>query len=101
MNRYRNIPILKDNTGNRYYKTTIYPDIPLQQTDVYVYTTQGDRYDILAAQYYGDSSLWWIIATANPEIPKNSLFPPEGIQIRIPSNPSDIISLYETLNEIE
>ena len=46
MNRYRNIPILKDNTGSRYYKTTLYPDIPLQQTDVYVYTSQGDRYDI-------------------------------------------------------
>jgi len=101
MNRYRNIPILKDNTGSRYYKTTLYPEIPLQQTDVYVFTTQGDRFDTLAAQYYGDSSLWWIISAANSELPKNSLFPPEGIQIRIPSNPSAIISAFETLNEIQ
>ena len=100
MNRYSNIPKTKIQ-GKLAYQTVKYPEIPLTPEDIYVYTQQGDRFDILAQNFYQDSSLWWIIASANPEIPKNSLFPPEGIQIRIPSNPSAIISAYETLNEIE
>ena len=61
INRYSNIGILKSSTGNRYYKTNYYPDIPLASNDIYVITTEGDRYDILAQQYYSDSSLWWVI----------------------------------------
>ena len=43
-----------------------YPNIPLQFSDNYVITTIGDRFDLLAQQYYNDSSLWWIISIANP-----------------------------------
>lgn len=29
---------------------------------------QGDRIDALSSQFYGDPTLWWKIAQANPEI---------------------------------
>lgn len=106
MNRYQNIPKEKIN-GNVVYKTSRYPDIPLSPNDIYVYSSQGDRFDVLAQQYYGDSSLWWIISIANTNnagtsistnLPQNSLVIPEGIQIRIPSNYASIISTFNSIN---
>ena len=51
MNRYQNIPKIKIN-GILVYKTSRYPEVPLSENDIYVYSTQGDRFDILAQQYY-------------------------------------------------
>ena len=82
------------------YVTVKYPSIPLGSADVFVYTSRGDRYDILASFYYGDSSLWWIIPSANPGLTFDSLIPPIGIQIRIPAPTrfSEIISMYNRMN---
>lgn len=90
MGRYSTTRILKNDKGNRYYSTTRYPEIPRSNSDIYVVTTIGDRFDILANQYYGNPSLWWVIASANPEY-VSSLYPPPGIQLRIPANIADII----------
>ncbi|MDC6465009.1 tail protein X [bacterium] len=98
MNRYQESNILKTNDGIRYQGITKYPDVPLSFDDIYVYTTQGDRFDILAQQYYKDSSLWWIISSANGTLKQDSYFIPEGIQIRIPQNISSIITKFTQLN---
>ena len=100
MNRYKGISILKNPIGKRYYGTTKYPQIPLDFSDIYVYSTIGDRFDTLALQYYGDSTLWWIISTANYNLPQNSYHIPEGYQIRIPANISRIMAQYNALNQI-
>ena len=99
MNRYQSQPIKQDTDILR-YTTTKYPRIERSFDDVYVYTTMGDRYDLLAQSYYGDSTLWWIISSANPEYGKASLFPPRGIQLRIPatSRIATIVNEYEILN---
>ena len=98
MNRYQNIPKIKIN-GILVYKTSRYPEVPLSENDIYVYTTQGDRFDVLAQQYYKDSSLWWIISIANTDkLPQNSLIIPEGIQIRIPAFYSGIINAFNRIN---
>ena len=99
MNRYRNIPIIRSITDKQIYATSRYPEIPLSPDDIYVYTTQGDRYDVLALNYYGDSSLWWIISIANPNIGLNSLVIPEGVQIRIPNNYAQIVSEFRLINQ--
>ena len=83
------------------YATSRYPEIPLSENDIYVYTTQGDRYDILALNYYGDSSLWWIIAAGNPNIDLMTLVIPEGVQIRIPGNFSRVVSEFNLINQLE
>jgi phage tail protein X len=100
MNRYQNIPVIKSSTGKQMYATSRYPDIPLSENDVYVYTTQGDRYDLLALNYYGDSSFWWIIAAANPNIDLMTLVIPEGVQIRIPGNFSQVVSEFNLINQL-
>ena len=99
MNRYQGIPILKEISGKRAYATSRYPEVPLSENDIYVYTTQGDRYDVLALNYYGDSSLWWVISIANPNISLNSLVIPEGVQIRIPNNFAQIVSEFKLINQ--
>lgn len=96
--RLKNIEVLKTESGRRYYKNVIYPDIPLHEDDVYVITTGTDRYDTLALQFYGDSKLWWIIATANVS-KKDGLSVQQGVQLRIPTNPGRIINLFNDLNE--
>tara|TARA_B100000925_G_C21914071_1_gene432867 strand:+ start:216 stop:527 length:312 start_codon:yes stop_codon:yes gene_type:complete len=101
MNRYSKIPISNNspiNEGKRFYRGVKYPEIPLQVNDIYVITQDKDRYDVLAKRYYGDKTLWWIIAIANPSIMYGTLVPPSGIQLRIPVNISDIIDSYNKLN---
>lgn len=99
MRPYENIEILKTTTGKRYYKNIKYPTIPLDDNDLYVITTEGDRYDLLARNYYkGDSSLWRVISIANPSLPQDTIFPPIGIQIRIPADPYTVIENFNRLN---
>jgi phage tail protein X len=98
MNRYQNIPKSKIN-GKEVYVTSRYPEVPLSEDDIYVYTTQGDRFDTLAQQYYKDSSLWWIISIANTDqLPQNTLVIPSGLQIRIPNNYNSVISAFNSIN---
>jgi hypothetical protein len=98
MNRYQTIQGQLTEEGTRYIQNAIYPDIPETAEDIYVITTVGDRYDTLAQQFYRDSSLWWIIATANPSGKTDSLVTQPGTQIRIPANQNEIVSKYKDLN---
>ena len=100
MSRYQTSSNLKTAGGKRYKGTTKYPTIPLSFEDIYVYSTQGDRFDLLAHQYYNDPTLWWIISSANSGLPQNSYYIPEGQQIRVPQNIGPIISDFKALNGI-
>ncbi len=98
MNRYQNIPQTKIDK-KLVYVTSRYPEVPVTSDDVYVYTVQGDRFDILANQYYGDSSLWWVISIANTDkLNQSTLVIPEGIQIRIPATYANIVSDFNIIN---
>jgi len=97
MNRYQSIPTIKINQ-KPVYQTVKYPEIPLDENDIYVTTVQGDRFDILAGQYYQDESMWWVISIANASLSQNSLIIPEGIQLRIPVDIENIKSSFNNLN---
>jgi hypothetical protein len=106
MNRYQTISITSIDSKPS-YQTTRYPEVLLSDNDVYVYSTQGDRFDVLANQYYGDQSLWWIISIANTatagtslpsDLPQDSLIIPEGLQIRIPANYAAVLTSFKNLN---
>lgn len=96
--RYLKLQIKTTDEGRRYRSNPIYPEIPENENDTYLIATGADRYDSLAQTYYGDSSLWWIISSANSTNDRSSLIPSPGTQIRIPYNKEDAISLFNNLN---
>lgn len=98
MDRYQRIPVTFSRDGRRHISTTRYPNIEGRESDIYVITTRGDRFDILANQYYKDPTLWWIISIANPQLPQDSYYPPLGVQIRIPQEINSILAEYNELN---
>ena len=80
MSRYDNVKIYKNknfsNVGTAYL-----PKFEEKNSDVLLISTNGDRCDILAQQYYGDASLWWFIASIN-NLKSNNI--EAGTQLRIP-----------------
>jgi len=101
MSRYSRIKINKnpkDNNGASFYSTVFYPKVPLSENDIYVLTAENDRLDLLATQFYGDPKLWWIIASANSNIPQHTINIPVGTQLRIPLNTSQVITLFNQQN---
>ena len=88
--RYKNTLVFKDKNLKRYYRPTIVPNIPLSDSDVYVYPKVGERLDLLAYQFYGDSNLWWIIAKAN-ELTNGQIGLSSEKKIRIPVNIQPIL----------
>jgi len=88
MSRYTTSQTLKRVAEQRRISTVILPVIPLSNQDIYIKTTTPDRLDKLADTFYGDATLWWIIAVSNG-FGKGSLHVPGNTTIRIP--PSDNI----------
>ena len=80
MSRYKGTRIQK-RKGSRNYSTTIYNSVPLRNDDMYFISTEGDRCDNLANQFYGDPNLWWFIARVN-NLKTNNI--PAGTSLRIP-----------------
>lgn len=95
--RFKTISSRISPKGKVYKTNVIYPEIPESIDDIYVITSYGDRYDILAQEFYNDSSLWWIIASAN-NYNRGSLNITPGVQLRIPNNKSEVIQLFEQVN---
>ena len=95
--RYEDIQTQKTLSNKIGYLPTFYPSVTLSNEDYYIIARDQDRMDLVAQDFYGDSTLWWIVAMAN-DLPGDTMFPPLGFQLRIPSNPSRAISEFEQLN---
>jgi len=96
MKRYATTIQKLDKSGTRVYGTTYYPQIPIENADEFIFVKDGDRFDSLAFKYYGDTTLWWVIAKANGLKGKPVL--PTGRIIRIPSDITNIIENFKNLN---
>jgi len=84
-------------TGKRYYLPTIVSSIPISDTDKFVNVVVGERFDTLAQKFYGDSSLWWIIAKANDMADGKIMIDAEK-KIRVPMNIQPILIQLEKSN---
>ena len=97
MKRYESTPIDTRFDGKRVFLSTNYPTITPQDSDIIVISNDGDYLDSLAYMYYGDPTLWWIIALAN-NLGKGRLSVPSGLQLRVPVNTTQILSDFNNLN---
>ena len=95
--RYENIGTYTTDDGKVIYLPTKHPSVTTSNDDFYIITQATDRLDLIASDFYGDSTLWWVIAMAN-DLPGDSLFTTPGFQLRIPGNLNDAIQEFNTLN---
>jgi hypothetical protein len=86
------------NTNIKYMESTIYPKIEPKDSEFYIISTAGDRFDLLANLYYKDPSLWWVIAVAN-NLNDANFFVEVGTQLRIPADISDILNNLYKINK--
>jgi len=98
ISRYTDVEVVRDQqTGVRNYPTIIFSNPPLSNSDMYIITRIGDRLDLLAYRFYGDSTLWWIIGSANNLT--DSFNVPPGTKLRIPSNASYVLDHIRNVNK--
>ena len=94
INRYSRAPKLRN---GQFYGTfdacyVIYRAVAAGALDIVTFTTkERDRLDIIAGEYYGDGTLWWVIAGASG-IGWNLQVPP-GTFLRIPTDVGQIVAL--------
>lgn len=92
MERYKSIQKI-----NGKLRTIKFPKIQESENDIIIITKVFDRLDLIAKYYYGDETLYWIIALAN-NLGKGSVEIQPGTPIRIPSNHLQILREYQSLN---
>lgn len=98
MKRYASTPVEKRYDGKRVLRTTRYPTVSPQESDAIVISNEADYLDSLAYTYYGDPTLWWVIALVN-NLGKGKMSVPPGLQLRIPTNINDILVQFHNLNK--
>lgn len=99
--RYKSTKIKLDKeTNNRVLKITQYPKITPKNSDVIYYTRFDDTFMSLAYRYYGDQSLWWVIARANTPFKGNMKFTP-GQKIVIPTEVQDFLNEFTRINSVK
>ena len=91
MGRYSITKIQKLKDGRVVYASPLFNKIPKIDSDIYIVTQTGDRLDSIAYQFFGDSSLWYIIASAN-NIHDPSFAVEDGTTLRIPQNYKNYIN---------
>ena len=97
MKRYSTTRAKFDKAGFRVYGTTYYPEIPIENGDKFIYSKFGDRFDLLAHKFYGDVTLWWVIAKADGL--KGKMYVPQNTEIRIPGNVSKVLEDFNNINK--
>lgn len=82
--RYSNSPVLLIVGPDGVSRPTVYRTQPgLPNQFLHYQVVYGDRMDMLANKFFGDPTLWWVIADSNPEV----FYPADlaiGSIIRIP-----------------
>jgi hypothetical protein len=95
--RYKHTRIKLNRDGKRVFRPTLYPKIPIRDSDIFIYPKFGDRLDNLAYKYYKDVSMWWIIAKAN-NLDEAHIGLEVDKQIRIPTEIEPIMNKLKELS---
>jgi hypothetical protein len=96
MKRYDIASQIKDDSEKRKLSTIIISASP-DTTDTVIRTSNPQRLDKLALDFYADESLWWMIATVN-QLGKGTLIVPRNTIIRIPDK-ERVLSEIEQKNK--
>tara|TARA_B110000285_G_scaffold77084_1_gene88800 strand:- start:41 stop:346 length:306 start_codon:yes stop_codon:yes gene_type:complete len=95
--RYQNIGTQKTTNGETIYLPTKYPTLVPSNDDYYIIAREEDRFDLIATDFFGDATLWWVVVMAN-DLPGDSMYAPPGSQLRIPGNLNNALTAYDVEN---
>jgi hypothetical protein len=92
---YENITTVK---GKEIYEQVYYPNINENDNESYYYiiTKITDRLDLISYDFYNTIDYWKIISYIN-NLEGDSLYPPVGIQLKLPKN---IQNYLDKLNKL-
>ena len=96
--RYQNIGTQKTDSGKTIYLPTKYPTLVPSNEDYYIIAREEARFDLIAADFFGDSTYWWVVVMAN-DLPGDSMYAPPGTQLRIPGNLNNALTAFNVENE--
>ena len=96
--RYQNIGTQKTDSGKTIYLPTKYPTLVPSNEDYYIIAREEDRFDLIAADFFGDPIYWWVVVMAN-DLPGDSMYAPPGTQLRIPGNLNNALTAFNVENE--
>ena len=93
--RYENIGTYTASDNKVIYLPTKYPSVTTSSNDYYIISQVTDRLDLIATDFYGDSTLWWVIAAANG-LGKGTLIVPANTKLRIPAKTDFLDQVIQT-----
>jgi hypothetical protein len=97
MSRTRFTTTKKRQDGKQQYNSLNLPSFLESSSDVVINVNNATRLDSLAQQFFGDATLWWVIALYN-NLGDASLFVKDRTFLRIPSNIETVFNEIRNLN---
>jgi len=96
MSRTRFINTKRRNDNKLQYQSLVIPNFEERTDDTVIEINDYSRLDVLASDIFGDSTLWWVLASYN-NLPGDSLYTTGVKYLRIPS---DINIVYNKVKEV-
>jgi nucleoid-associated protein YgaU len=90
MERYQNIQKINIKGKGLIYDSVLMSYFEPLDSDIVIITSAEDRLDLLANHYFGDASLWWVIAAKNNLLDIDLKLEP-GTTLRIPNNITSVL----------
>ena len=96
MSRTRFTNTKRRNDNKLQYQSLVIPNFEERTDDTVIEVNDYSRLDVLASDIFGDSTLWWVLASYN-NLPGDSLYTTGVKYLRIPS---DINIVYNKVKEV-
>jgi hypothetical protein len=96
MSRTKFSQVKKRIDGKQHYQTLIFPTFEERSDDIVIQINDYTRLDVIANDFFKDSTLWWIISVYN-NLDGSSLYTTGKQYLRIPS---DIQTVYNKIKEV-
>jgi len=96
MSRTRFTNTKRRNDNKLQYQSLVIPNFEERTDDTVIEINDYSRLDVLASDIFGDSTLWWVLASYN-NLPGDSLYTTGVRYLRIPS---DINIVYNKVKEV-
>ena len=96
MSRTRFTDTKKREDGKLQYESLVLPNFEESSDDIVISISEAKRLDAIAEQFFGDPTLWWVIAVYN-NLGEASLSVKDVKYLRIPN---DIQTVYDKIKEL-